>query len=179
MIRIFTGLAIPDHVAKSLALLRGGLSNARWIEDTDYHLTLHFIGNIEESIAGELDEQLARMRHAPVEVILDGLHAFGGNKPRSIVVTARATPSLLALHASQERLLRRLGIPFENRKYSPHVTIARLKSTPASVVADYVNGHGYFRPLAFICNHSILYSSARPSGGGPYVAEAEYELAET
>src|ERR1700735_1707084 len=46
MPRLFTALEIPPHVAQSLAMMRGGLPGARWIDPENYHLTLRFIGVI-------------------------------------------------------------------------------------------------------------------------------------
>ncbi len=176
MIRIFTGLAVPPDISASLALLRGGLPGARWVEPSDYHVTLQFAGNIEESVAADLHEALSRIRKPPVEIILDGLHAFGGSKPRSIVTAVRATPSLLDLQASHERIFKRLNIDFDARKYVPHITIARLKAISAANVAEFIEARGYVRPLIFECDKFVLYSSGKSAGGGPYVAEAEYEL---
>lgn len=176
MIRLFTGISIPEDLSADLASLRGGLPSARWVEPADYHLTLQFIGNVEEHIAEELDAELDRLRKAPVDVIADSLLVFGGNKPRSVVIGLRPTPSLVDLQASHSRILKRLDIPFDGRKYVPHITIARLKATSSAAVAEYIDSRGYFRARSFIADKFILYSSAKSTGGGPYQAEAEYEL---
>lgn len=176
MIRLFTGLAVPSDISTDLSTLRGGLLGARWIEPTDYHVTLQFAGSIEEDIAAELDDELLRLRKSPVDIVLDGIHIFGGAKPRAVVVGVRTTPSLLDLQASHARIMRKLGISIDNRKYVPHVTIARLKSITPDAVADYVNSRGYFRPRNYIAEQFNLYSSAGSAGGGPYSIEAEYEL---
>ncbi len=178
MIRLFTGLAIPADIAADISLLRGGLTGARWIDETDYHLTLQFIGNIEESIADELHEALSRIRLPPVELILESLHVFGGEKPRSIVIGVRSTPSLVNLHKRQRIALERLNIESDTRKYVPHITVARLKSLPAPAVAEFIDSRRYFRPRTFVADRFILFSAARSAGGGPYVAEAQYALRE-
>jgi len=49
MPRLFTGLEIPPQVAQSLAMMRGGLPGARWIDPENYHLTLRFIGDIDDA----------------------------------------------------------------------------------------------------------------------------------
>ena len=48
MPRLFTALEIPPDIADRLSSLRGGLSNARWITPENYHVTLRFIGDIDE-----------------------------------------------------------------------------------------------------------------------------------
>ena len=51
MPRLFTALEIPSEIGQSLALLRGGLPGARWITPENYHLTLRFIGDIDDALA--------------------------------------------------------------------------------------------------------------------------------
>ena len=58
---------------------------------------------------------------------LEGLDVFGGDKPRAIVAKAQPSPPLVELQAEQERLIRRIGMPPEPRKFTPHVTLARLR----------------------------------------------------
>ena len=54
MPRLFTGLEIPASLGESLSLLRGGLPGARWIDAENYHLTLRFIGDVDDDIAQEV-----------------------------------------------------------------------------------------------------------------------------
>ena len=62
MPRLFTALEIPPHVAQSLAMMRGGLPGARWIDPGNYHLTLRFIGDIDDALAHEIAGMLGRVR---------------------------------------------------------------------------------------------------------------------
>ena len=57
----------------------------------------------------------------------EGLSWFGGDKPRAIVAKVKPDPALMDLQAEQERRLRRIGVEPETRKYTPHVTLARLR----------------------------------------------------
>jgi len=83
---------------------------------------------------------------------------------------------LLELQAEQERLLQRLGLEPEGRKYIPHVTLARLRDTSSWQVADYLSARGHFRSAAFEVSRFVLFSSRSSVGGGPYVVEAAYPL---
>ena len=62
MPRLFTALEIPPQVAQSLAMMRGGLPGARWIDPENYHLTLRFIGDIDDALAHEIAGLLGRVR---------------------------------------------------------------------------------------------------------------------
>lgn len=176
MPRLFTALEIPPPVAGDLSALRGGLPGARWIDAENYHITLRFIGDIDDAMAHDVALTLAAIRRPPFQVALDRLSSFGGDKPRSVVVRARPDPVLIELQAEQERLLRRIGVPPEPRKFVPHVTLARLRGASSSAVAAYLGTRGYFPPLSFEAARFVLFSSRDSVGGGPYVVEAEYPL---
>jgi RNA 2',3'-cyclic 3'-phosphodiesterase len=62
MLRIFTGLEVPEDVAQSLSMLRGGVQGARWIDPENYHLTLRFIGDVDDVTAHEVASLLGRVR---------------------------------------------------------------------------------------------------------------------
>lgn len=178
MPRLFTALEVPPHVAESLARLRGGVSGARWIDVENYHITLRFIGDVDDAFARDAANALSFIERPEVEVTIDQLDSFGGGRPRAIVARVRPAPRLLELQAEQERLLRRLGAPPEARKYAPHVTLARLRGSNSASVAAYLGARGYFPPLRFTAERFVLFSSRDSVGGGPYVIEAEYPLLE-
>jgi 2'-5' RNA ligase len=176
MPRLFTGLELPQNIASELSTLRGGLYGARWIDTENYHITLRFIGDIDERIAHEIHDELGRIRRAAFTVTLSGLGAFGGDRPRAIVANAKPSAPLIELQAEQERLVRRLGIPAETRKFAPHVTLARLKQVSPIAVADYLSMRGWLATRAFEVDRFVLFSSRDSVGGGPYVTEAVYPL---
>jgi 2'-5' RNA ligase len=82
------------------------------------------------------------------------------------------------LQAEQERLMRRIGLKPETRKFTPHVTLARMRSGTAADVAAYLGRFGAFAPLSFTAPRFALYSARESTGGGPYVIEAAYPFAE-
>ena len=176
MPRLFTGLEIPSELASELAMLRGGLSGARWIDSENYHLTLRFIGDIDRASANEVVSVLADIQRQRFEVTIDGLSFFGGDKPRAIVARAQPVRPLVELQAQQERLMRRIGMLPEPRKFVPHVTLARLRDASTHAVAGYLSSRGFFLSQRFWANRFVLFSSRSSTGGGPYVVEAAYPL---
>jgi 2'-5' RNA ligase len=176
MPRLFTGLEIPQEIGQSLSSLRGGLPGARWIDPENYHVTLRFIGDIDDYIAGEIAHSLIRVRRRPFEVALQGLSSFGGNKPRAVVASIAPCRPLMELQAELERLMRRVGLDPEGRKYTPHVTLARLRNASSYDVAEYLSVRGYFPTRAFTVDRFVLFSSRASVGGGPYVVEDAYAL---
>src|SRR5664279_2960759 len=118
MPRLFTGLEIPAALGEQLSLLRGGLPGARWIDPENYHLTLRFIGDVDDEIAHEIDWLLGRVRRKDFELQLDGVQSFGGRKPRAIVATVAPSSAVMELQAEHERLMQRVGLDPEGRKYT-------------------------------------------------------------
>jgi 2'-5' RNA ligase len=176
MPRLFTGIEIPPDIAQHLSLLRGGVPGARWIDPENYHMTLRFIGDVEGHIGREVMQILGAVHRRPFDIVLDRLDQFGGRKPRAVFAAANPTPPLMELQAEHERLLQRMGLPPEQRKFAPHVTLARLRDSTAHQVADYLASRGPVRLPSFHVSRFVLFSSRASSGGGPYVVEAAYPL---
>ena len=176
MPRLFTGLELPQIVVGQIALARGGVAGARWLEPDDYHVTLRFIGDIDARTAHDVAETLDDIRRSAAPVRFDGLGWFGGAKPRAIVARIRPEAELMELQAEQERRLRRVGLPPETRKFMPHVTLARLRGAGPRAVADYLASRGALTVEAFTAERFVLFSAREGSGGGPYVVEAAYPL---
>src|SRR5262249_19851666 len=142
-------LEIPPEIGQSLAMLRGGLPGARWVEPENYHLTLRFIGDVDGVVARDVASILSGVARAPFDLRLDGLASFGGRKPRAIVAAVAASPGLYELQSEHERLMLRLGLAPEGRKYTPHVTLARLRETSSRQVADYLAVRAPYRSVPF------------------------------
>src|SRR5262249_39480892 len=102
MPRLFTGLEIPSDVGQSLSLLRGGLPGARWIDPENYHVTLRFIGDVDDVVAHEVASMLGRVRREVFELRVEDLKSFGGRRPRAIVAMLTAEQALMELQAEHE-----------------------------------------------------------------------------
>ena len=177
MPRIFTGLELPASANQALAGLRGGLPGARWIDPENYHLTLRFIGDVDDALAHEVASLLGKVRRSALQLRFDALSSFGGRRPRAVVATLAQTAALMELQAEHERLMQRVGLEPEGRKFTPHVTLARLRDSSSRQVADYLATRALLEPLPFRVTRFVLFSSRASVGGGPYIVEAAYPLA--
>ena len=177
MPRLFTGLEVPPDIAARLALFRGGLPGARWVEASDQHVTLRFFGDIDNATANDLHGMLEEMRpRAPIPVTLDALASFGGDKPRALYAAITPNTALVELQGEHERIARRAGIEPETRKFTPHVTLARLRGTAPEAVARYMTQMGILSRIGFTAERVALFSARDSRGGGPYIVEATYPL---
>lgn len=176
MPRLFTGLEIPDDLAFSLSLFKGGLSGARWIDPDNYHITLRFIGDIDGGMARDIAHMLEGVRRRPLTLSVDGLRIFGGDRPRALVASIAQSRELQELQAEHERIMRRCGMPPETRKFTPHVTLARLRDTSPRQAAEFLALRGPLFAPSFTADEFVLFSSRASTGGGPYIIEAAYPL---
>lgn len=178
MPRLFTAIEIPRDIAMSLSFLRGGIAGARWIDPENYHVTLRFVGDVDDAMGREIAQMLGQVRRAAFDLTLDGVDQFGGRKPRAVFAAVRATQAIMELQAEHERLMQRLGLGAEGRNFKPHVTLARLRDASVRQVADYLAARGPYRSPTFHVPRFVLFSSRDSVGGGPYVVEAAYPLME-
>ena len=160
-----------------MSMLRGGLPGARWIDMENYHLTLRFIGDIEHHTADEIAHALERVHRRQFTLGFSGLGAFGGKKPHSVFAVPTAAPDLYDLQAEIARICRRHGIAPDPRKFTPHVTLARLRGATPAAVANYLSLRGGFFVPPFKVGQFVLMSSRDSVGGGPYITEQRYALA--
>ena len=179
MPRLFTALEIPRHIALSLSLLRGGLPGARWIDVDNYHLTLRFIGDVDGRTADEIVDRLDRIDREEFQLTLTGIGAFGSKKPHSIWAGVSPSPELQALQGEIDRICMRVGLAPDPRKFTPHVTLARLKNSRLDDVVQYLSGRGNFHTMSFTVPRFVLMSSKESVGGGPYLTEEVFPLQES
>ena len=176
MPRLFTGVELPSDIADELALARGGIMGARWIDAESFHITLRFIGDIDERLATEITYGLAQAAGPAFGLALKGVDVFGGNRPHTLYAGVEDSPELRRLQAAHERICQRLGAAPDPRRFSPHVTLARLKDADPIGLAQFVRTHSLYRSRPFRVSRFVLFSSRPSRGGGPYAVEQAYEL---
>jgi len=174
MPRLFTGLELPSRIVDRLALQRGKLVGARWIDPENYHITLRFAGDIDAVAANAFTDALDDIEFDSFEISIDGLGSFGGNKPRSLFASVKLNAALERLQKAHERAARIAGLPPEPRNFTPHVTLARLKDSRPAAVAEYLSYFGGFMSEPFRVSRFVLFSSRANQGGGPYLIEECY-----
>jgi 2'-5' RNA ligase len=178
MPRLFCALRIPAGLSLDLSQLCGGLSGAKWIDRENYHITLQFFGDVDRHHANDLAVALSGIRRHAFELEIDRLDAFGHSKPHTVYASIKANPTLNELQGEIVAIGRRLGLTQDKRKFAPHVTIARLRGTSPIEAAGYLALKGGFNSRPFPVNAFDLMSSKASIGGGPYITEQRYDLAD-
>lgn len=178
-LRLFIAVPMPEEIADRLETLETDVPGAAWRLREHYHLTLRFIGEVDEGQAREIDHELGRIVAAPFEMALAGVGSFGGKEPSALWAGVDAPPDLARLAGSCESAIRRAGLPAEGRKYRPHVTLAYCHGATDADAARFLAEAAQFRTQTFWVDHFCMYSSRATRAGSVYVEEAVYPLAGT
>ncbi len=177
MIRLFVALDFPEEIKGMLSSICFGLPRARWIPKEQLHLTLRFIGEVDGALFQTIRAGLALVRAPELTLTLEGCGFFPPRqKPRVVWVGITENGELLRLRKKIEKVVTRSGLEPERRKFSPHITLARLQSPPLKKVADFLAANSMFRTSPFTVDHFSLYSSFLTSKGAIHTMEADYRL---
>jgi 2'-5' RNA ligase len=114
---------IKDAILQAAAPLRELGVAAKWVERENLHLTLKFLGEIDQAQVDKLCGLLRAVRHGPIDLAFQGMRHFGRR-----VVWVGCNGELRQLAQSVETAAVAVGVPPEERGFSAHVSIARLKN---------------------------------------------------
>jgi len=128
--RIFIGIDLEDDlrekIARFLEGVRGFAPDARWVRPESLHITLKFIGEQKPEQVESISDRVRQVEGRAIEIHLGG-HGFfpTAKSPRVFWIGIQAGPELAELAASIDASVAELGIPREERPFSPHLTLAR------------------------------------------------------
>ncbi|MBS1262062.1 MAG: RNA 2',3'-cyclic phosphodiesterase [Calditrichaeota bacterium] len=133
--RAFIALELPDLLKRRLAEVRRGLectdAKVKWVRPEAMHLTVRFLGDIDERQAEALARAVrdeAAHWSGPIRLAVGGLGAFPNRRnPRVIWVGTGAHPGLHALAERMERAAVAAGLAPAKRRFSAHLTLGRVK----------------------------------------------------
>jgi RNA 2',3'-cyclic 3'-phosphodiesterase len=176
-VRLFVALALPDGVVARINLMCSGIPGARWVEPANMHITLRFIGEVDEPAAEEINYHLSRIDMPAFGLELKGLGTFGqGHKARALWVGVSPTPALLHLQGKVESAIVRAGQPPEGRKFTPHISLARFNRADPNRLQSFIEGNSLFRAGPWTVDRFTLFESKMGKGGSVYTPLADYDL---
>ena len=136
--RCFLAIELPEQVRFRLVSLQqqlGVLRQAvRWTQPEHIHLTVKFLGEVEEAMLAPIGEALRSVRSYPFPMALNGVAGNPPRTPRVIWCNVQDAGQSARLHGRVEEVLEPLGIPREPRAFTPHVTVARVKRFDPSLL---------------------------------------------
>jgi 2'-5' RNA ligase len=177
--RLFVGIDLPWEIRERLDALEGNIPGARWVPSENFHLTLRFIGEVDKHQAEEIDLALASLRARSFELTLAGVGTFAkGGREITLWAGVERSPKLEHLQNKIETALQRIGLEPERRRFTPHVTLARLDNPAQLKLAGFVQANNLFRAEPITIRHFTLFSSLLCKEAPVYTAEVEYPLGE-
>lgn len=175
--RLFAALSLPDGIVARINMMCSGIPGARWVEPENLHITLRFIGEVDEPTAEEINFNLSHIEAPAFDLELQGLNTFGqGHKAHSLWIGVSLTPELAHLQHKVDSAILRAGQPPEGRKFTPHVTLARLAKPEAGRLQSFIEGNNLFKAGPFTVGRFTLFESQTGKGGSVYTALEDYAL---
>lgn len=177
MIRCFVGIQFPPSIRDKLKTLSCGLPGAKWVNPDGFHLTLRFIGEIDNGMAEDVDAALAAIQAKPFSITLKSVGQFGPpEKAHTVWAGVERSDALYHLRDKIESTLVRMGMEPDHRRFTPHVTVGKLRHTPQEWLETYLVNNSGFRTEAITVDRFTLFSSHAGDMGRTYLPEADYPL---
>ena len=175
--RLFVAIPLPPDVRLVLAGLSGGVPGAGWLPAENLHLTLRFLGELDDHLFEDVCHGLSQVGGEAFALELAGVGHFGDRRQARVLwAGVRPSEALARLRGRVERALQNCGLPREERRFHPHVTLARLRGAPVERVGRFFVEHGCYASRPFRVENFALFSSHPGYGQSVYRAEVEYPL---
>ncbi|MEG6521271.1 RNA 2',3'-cyclic phosphodiesterase [Desulfotomaculum sp. 1211_IL3151] len=134
-LRLFIAIEIPlvlkERLNKVQQSLREYTTGVKWVSQDNFHLTLKFLGDTPENKCNDIGEAIQQscQQFSAFTLSLQGLGTFPGKGNPKVLWTGvhGDKDRLLGLQHSLDKKLANLNFPAEHRKYSPHLTLGRMK----------------------------------------------------
>lgn len=180
MSRLFLAIPLPWEIKQAVWNIQEQVkeqmprSRVSWVEPEQFHITLHFLGEISEEVEKELIRRLKDKEWvAPFELKLSELAAFPDKKhPHVLCVKTNMHSGAFGLYKRSGDVLASLGLPIDERSWEPHVTFGRVKVQSEVLKPELIQ----VPPLEFAVDRFVLMSSVLSSEGSRYGVVEEFGL---
>jgi 2'-5' RNA ligase len=181
MIRLFTALLIPDEIKQKLLSTCHSLvdnpGQYRWADPDNIHLTLKFIGDVDEGLMETIKDELVfteEFEHYDCSISRFGFF-FRDGEPKILWVGLNTDKRIHTLVEELNRRLSIFSIPIEKRRFRPHLTMLRLKWDPGEEFIKKFNAHS-FEGINFELETFALVKSELFQTGAQYTEIKKYNL---
>ncbi|HUI91386.1 MAG TPA: RNA 2',3'-cyclic phosphodiesterase [Chitinivibrionales bacterium] len=178
MHRLFIAIDFPDETRDAIANICFGVPGAKWVSKDQLHLTIRFIGDADDGLFSEIAQTMHDVNASRFNLTLKGVGYFPPHKkPNVLWVGIEQSEGLMLLRDEVEGLLEELGLEPEARKFSPHLTVARLRpEAPLSKITGFLSANNLFKAEDVPITEFHLYSSVLMPAGAVHTIEESYQL---
>ncbi len=160
--RLFVAIDLPDPLQDVIARLQHPVRHLHWTPPERLHITLQFLGEQPDAQLEGIYGALESVEFEPLSLRCEGIGQFASGV---IWLGVDATPALDQLQKCISRQLHKAGVPLQQRRFIPHITLGRCRSNRLGTVLEHVAARFYGHSFSFDCDQFSLKSSVlRPSG---------------
>ncbi|MGD0077097.1 MAG: RNA 2',3'-cyclic phosphodiesterase [Sedimentisphaerales bacterium] len=186
--RVFIAIDIDDKIRKAIADVQKQLNakvdirkgDVKWVEPDNIHLTLKFLGEIDDSKLSEVKEitEQVAAAHNKFNLDIESVGSFGGRSAKVVWVGAgKGTDELLALQKDLDEQLTLADFPSEDREFSAHLTICRVRNPKAGFkLAEAVGQFAKLKLGSIDADAVCVYQSQLTPDGPIYTQLASFKL---
>lgn len=174
--RLFIAIRPPEPVRDRLVDAMEGIEGARWVDEENLHLTLRFIGEVERPAANDLAAALGTIAWPRFELRIAGVGHFT-RKGQTTALWTRIPDSkpLEGLRQKIEAACEAAGLGRETRRFTPHVTLARL-SRSSGPIGGWLSSFGDLQAGPWVVHDFVLYESHLGHTGSFYEPVTAFAL---
>ncbi|WP_066552691.1 RNA 2',3'-cyclic phosphodiesterase [Croceicoccus bisphenolivorans] len=175
--RLFVAIRPCSAAINAMLDMMDGIENARWQDETQLHLTLRFIGEVDTPLANDIADALGGLDMPGFDLVFRGVGHFERKHwPSALWAGVAPCPELAVLQKKVERACVSAGLEAETRRFTPHVTLARLNRSSGDP-GGWLARHGDFAAGPMRVDHFTLYESTLTRSGSYYEPVVRFTLA--
>lgn len=178
--RLFVGLAVDEAVKEALERLtlrlRAKDDGLRWSTPDQWHVTLVFLGEVDDEARTRLARELGQVCAPMLRLRMERLGVF--ERAGILHVEVEVSPELLRLYDAIAAVVRKVGLEVEERPYRAHITLARAKNRDGRKTIGRLRRSAESQRLSarWQANEFLLYESQLSPGGSWYVVQERFAL---
>ena len=178
--RVFVGLAVDEAVKETLERLtlrlRAKDDGLRWSTPDQWHVTLVFLGEVDDEARGRLVQELSGLRQAELRLRMERLGVF--ERAGILHAEVEVSAELLRLYEAVAAAVRRVGLEVEERPYRAHITLARSRNRDGGKTIARLRRSAEQQRLSvrWEVGEFLLYESQLSPGGSRYVVQQRFGL---
>jgi len=178
--RAFLAIELPqeikDYLQTVIAGMAGRVRGVRWVREDGLHITLKFLGEIENETALRIRDVISGIRtgHAPFSASLSGIDAFPNRRRARVVVVklGKGIENIRNIFNDVEEGLLKLDMEPEGREYTPHITLGRVKEPQPLLEKNVVP----LEAKEFALDRVVLFQSTLTREGAQYAPQWDIKL---
>ncbi len=179
--RSFIAIPLPDYIKANLfhiseTLQNSKLARGKFVEKNNLHLTLKFLGDIDEAREFEIEEKLREIKMKKFEAETGEVDFFPSREYIRIIWVELIAKEILRLQKEINNKLIGIGFLEEERGFSPHITLARIKAVKNKSLFLEKLDHFHIKTQKFLIDNFVLMKSELTRKGPVYKVMKRFEL---